>query len=402
MESTAVSVTTVPRATTTPSNLHRRLLCPGSGRMEAGAADRDSIDAARGRLFHRYWGNSALDRSFLSIDEQDLLALSDRLLDDVLARLAFETIHEPITRAGANQKRHDDSHLQPVCHVEQTVDDGTGFSGTPDRVYIWQHRESALVADLKSGFAIVERAELNLQLRGYAVLLADRFIKQLNHVYVSIIQPRLWSPSERITLAHYERADLAKARAEVYGIIEKSQQPDAPLRAGEEQCRFCKAKLTCPAFREAMALPIAAFESEEKLSKTKREAVIEQRLKECSDEQLERVIKACQLAGFVEDAARDEARERIKAGAFTNYTLGNEWDMRSIVDARKAIAMLDLTGVATREEILKISEIPLKKLETIYRERTNTTWREARTKIDKVLASVIERVPCKPKILPKK
>lgn len=371
---------TVSRPPTTPSNLLRRLLCPGSAFMEAGLPDHDSIDARIGRLFHRYWFNETLDRTFLSDDERDLLELSDRLLRDVLNRLSFE--------------------MGEKFFVEQTLSaTSVKLTGTPDRVHWWQQRDSALVADLKSGFAVVERAELNLQLRGYAVLVADALL--VKHVYVSILQPRLWSPSERITLAHYEPDDIKQSRDQINAIVAATEEPDAPLHAGEEQCRFCRARLTCPAFREAMALPLAAFESEEKLSKTKREAVIAQRVKDCSDEQLERVIEACKLAAFVEEPSRDEARTRIEAGGFTNYTLGKEWEARTITNVRRAIAMLALADVASREEILGICKIPLKELENVYRDRTKTTWQQSRDKINRVLASVIEREPRKPKILRK-
>jgi hypothetical protein len=392
---------TVARPTTTPSNLNRRQLCPGSARLETGLTDEDSHDARVGRLFHKYWTNPQFDRTFLTDDERDILELSDRLLLDVLNRLAFEVIHEPSTRAGFNQKRHDDRQFQPSYHVEQTITTNDGrLTGTPDSVYVWPRRKSALVNDLKSGFAVVERAELNLQLRGYAVLVFDAYDSPDN-IYVSILQPRLWSPSERITMAHYIVDDIKRSRDEINAIIDASEQPDAPLRAGEDQCRFCRAKLMCPAFREAMALPVAAFETEQELSKAKREAVIEQRIKGCSDTELERVLEACKLASFVDESVRNEARTRIERGAFTNYTLGKASEVRTITNIRKAIPMLDLAHVATRDQILDICTISLEKLQNTYRAKYGGTFQNARDKVNRVLNSVIAREPRKPRILKK-
>lgn len=376
---------TVNRPTTSPSNLHRREACPRSGLLEAGKPDLETDYAPAGRLFHRYWGNPKLDRSFLTADQRDLLELSDRLLRDVLNRLAFETDH--------------------FIYVEQTIVTEK-LTGTPDQVFIWPFRKAALVADLKSGWLAVERAELNLQLRGYAVLVADGYVDeppatQIDDVYVAILQPRLWSPSDRITLAHYNRDDIAQARKQIYKIIDDSLKPDAQLHAGEDQCRYCRAKLVCPAFREALALPQIAYENVAQLSKAKREAVIADRLKQLSDEQLEQLRNACKLAGYVEEPANDEARSRIEAGGFTNYTLGKPWEARAITNVRKAIALLALAGVATREEILDICTIPFKQLEESYRERTGATTMEARDKVNRVLASVLEREPRKPKILKK-
>jgi hypothetical protein len=288
---------TVTRPPTTPSNLRRRELCPASALLEAGLPDQATAIAISGRIFHRYWTNTELDRSFLKDDERDLLELSDRLLRDVLNRLAFE--------------------MGEKLFVEQTLWTHDGkLCGTPDRVHWWSDRSAALVVDLKTGYIAQESAELNLQLRGYAVLVADALA--VEHVYVALLQPRMWSPSDRISLAHYEAADIKLAREHIDKIIDASSREDAALVTGEEQCRYCRAKLTCPAFRDALALPVAAFESEEKLSKTKREALIAQRIKQCSDEQLERIIEACKLATHVKNPANDEARERIEAGGFTN------------------------------------------------------------------------------------
>jgi hypothetical protein len=262
-------------------------------------------------------------------------------------------------------------------------------------------RRASLVVDLKSGFAIVERAELNLQLRGYAVLVDDNTDNVDEH-YVAILQPRLWSPSERITLSRYVEEDIERARAQINAIIDATEKPDAPLKAGEEQCRYCKARLICPAFRAALALPVAAFKSELDLSKTAREAFIEQRLKQCSDAELERVIEACKLATFVSRSANDEARTRIREGKFTNFVLGKEFDVRNITNTRRAIAMISLSGVASRDEMLDLCDFSLRDLEERYREKHKCTWQQARDKINKVLASVIEREPAQPKILPKK
>ncbi len=372
---------TVGRPATSPSNLHRRELCPRSAFMEAGLPDTDSDFARGGRLLHQYWGNEQLDRAFLSEDERDLLELTDRLMADVLARLALGT---PLI-----------SYETPIITPR--------ISGTPDRVYVWPTNKIALVADLKSGFAVVERAELNVQLRAYAVMAADDMLDlKLEHIFVAILQPRLWTPSERISLAHYELPHLESARRQIDRIKEGTEDPDAPLRAGEEQCRFCRAKLTCPAFRDAMALPVVAFRTEEELSKTKREHEIAERVKQCSDEQLEQVLAAVKLAGMVEYPARDEARRRIRAGLYTNFVLGKEGEVRTITNVRKAIAMLALSDVARREEILDICDIPIQKLEEAYRKRVGGTWQAAKDKINKVLNSVIAREPRSPKILRKK
>jgi hypothetical protein len=273
--------------------------------------------------------------------------------------------------------------------------------GKPDRIYVWPLRKAALVVDLKTGWAIVESADLNLQLRGYALNVADSF--DVDEVFVAILQPRLWSPAERITLARYEKADIEKARGQIYAIIDASERKGAPLRAGEEQCRYCKAKLNCKAFRQAVALPVASFKSELDLTKAAREAFVAERIKQCSDEQLEQVLEACALAKQVSEPAHIEARTRIRDGRFNRFILGKEFEVRTVTNVRRAIAMLALSGVATREDILDVCEFSIRTIEEKFRDKhRGMTWQQARDKINKVLASVIAREPREPKIIKRK
>jgi Protein of unknown function (DUF2800). len=332
-------------------------------------SDADSADARAGRLFHRYWSNPNYERRLLKPDERDLLATSDRLLADVLGVLNFE--------------HHD------VLHVEQTITSVDGqLTGTPDQVYLWGARNASLVVDLKSGWAIVERAELNLQLRGYAVLVDDNYAEADRH-FVAILQPRIWSPSERTTLAQYDRVDIAKARTQINDIIDRTKDPKAKLVAGEDQCRFCKAKLICPAFRKALNMPLAKFKTDEELSTAKRAAEIEKRLKRCSDEQLEKVFESVQVAAVVEDAVRSEIRRRIKDGLFTNYELAKDYEVRNVTNVRRAIALAALANLATRDEVLDLCTMSLKALETHLRARYGGTWKDARNRVDRALKSVI-------------
>lgn len=349
--------------------------------MEVGLSEPDTQDAQRGRLFHKYFTNPNYDRSLLTPDERELLATSDRLRNDLLDILRF-------------------NGTQELC-VEQTMTGLDGrLTGTPDEVRIWPDDDASLVLDLKSGFKIVERAELNLQLRGYAVLVHEHFL-EAQRVFVAILQPRIWLPSERVTVAQYDEKEIVKSRDQINQIIDRTEDKKAPLVAGEDQCRFCRAKLICPAFRAALRRPLRKFKTEEQLSKLKRDAEIKKRVKGCNDQQLEQLLEAVKIAHVVDEAVRSECRERIRDGRFTNYVLGKESEVRNVTNVHRAVALLALSGVATREEIINLCNMPLHSLEERYRAQKGGTWRDARDKIDKVLSSVLQREPREPKILPR-
>lgn len=362
------------RPLTSASNIHRRFLCPGSAFMEEDLPDEDSKQAQEGAMLHDYAAHPEKDRSRLSPAHQDLLDLADELTQRVIRHLGNE---DPI-----------------AVDVEKTLY-GDGISGTPDLVYYYE--DCWLVIDRKFGYRVVTSADLNLQLRVYAVLTADPAKKE---GFVAIVQPRA-SYDQRITIASYTREDIKAAREQIKAILYVSAKQGSPLIAGEQQCRYCKAKIICPEFRKMMMLPPAIIPDGE-LSKTAREAHIQQRLAECTDEQLEQVMMACRLAEFAKTPALDEARKRIKAGGLTNYTLGKETKIREITDVRRAIALLSLAGMAKEEIFDCVQSMALGKLaETLRKKHSGWGHRETQEWINHKLESVIELVTRKEMVLRK-
>ncbi len=373
------------RPVTSASNLRRRLLCPGSANLEAGLPDEDSEQSREGVLMHDYKAHPEYDRSVLKPNQRDLLERDDSLEKVIGERLEKELNGPPVIEA----------------ERERTFDNGM-ISGTADLVTHFPTEDSAAwINDTKFGYKIVERAELNLQLRAYAVLVYDAEEKRPKRIFVSITQPRL-SYEERITLAQYVEDQIEESRLQIAGILEASSKKDAKLVAGDEQCRYCKAKLICPAFQKTLAVPVTSLKVNQELSKTAREAYLAQRLTEVSDNDLEKLMTAVSLAGMVKPFAWDEARKRIENGTLTNFKLSKPSEKRDIVDPQRAIALLEMAGVATREAILSFCSVPLGKLEEAYRTaHPGLTWQECKDKINKVLQSVIEKQEIAPKIIRK-
>jgi hypothetical protein len=343
--------------------------------MEAGLPEDDSDLASEGQLLHDYSAHPEYERNVLTPAQQDLLTLADTLTKVVVESVACEDSIK-------------------ATHTEQQFA-AIGISGTPDLVHYYE--KDWLVIDRKFGYNVVTRAELNLQLRVYAVITAGK-----GEGFVAIVQPR--APyDERITIANYNQEDIEDARKQILAILTESENPDAPLVAGEDQCRYCKAKLMCPAFREAMMMPVEAFPNTlipTQLSVAARQAYLEQRLSECTDEQLGQAILATKLAGFAKELIMEEARKRIRLGELTKFKLGKETSVREITDVRKAIVLLDLAGMAKEDIFDAVHSMALGRLAEALRKR-NPAWSAKQTQewIDKKLSSVIERVARKERVL---
>jgi hypothetical protein len=370
------------RAVTSASNVHRRALCPGSESLEAGLPEEDSAQSREGTLLHQYDANPQLDRAVLKPQQRDLLRISAELDDFVFARVAeqFGVASDEICEAG--------------CEKELVALEGTPQE-TPGHCDLWRYCERLrllVIIDRKFGYRETTPAAANYQLRTYAIAGFEEW--DVDNVVVAITQPRL--PFEqRVTLAAYNVDDIAAAEDELVAIRKASAQPDAPLIAGEDQCRYCKAKLICPALQAKVVQGLAIIPAVDG-TVAKRESTTERSLAECNDQQLDLILGAIQFADFIKDLARDEARKRIANGQLANWKLGKETEVRKIADPKRALSLLTLKGDLTRDEVFECSNPSITKIEEKLREKYNLTWKDAREVLETTLGSVIEREPKKP------
>lgn len=158
-----------------------------------------------------------------------------------------------------------DENGEPVLdeNGDPILDDGQ--FGTSDAVILgntWLH-----VIDLKFGRGVQVFAEENEQLMLYALGALDEFdlLGTIVDVTVSVNQPRLnHSDSWTTTVEHlraFEQRAIAAGKLAL-SIIDnvdfgEGDVPLADLNPGPDQCRFCKAKATCPALRDQVLATVA-------------------------------------------------------------------------------------------------------------------------------------------------
>lgn len=267
------------RPTLSASNLGAAALCPAKPRLEAPYAEQETEWSIRGTRLHRYF-MTALDRSELSIDDRDLLdraeALAVHAIEDFKTAVSIE----------------DDGAPVPFHEVEMEG----AVPGHADLILEWRHGRYALILDLKSGIIPADDAADNYQLGCYALLQYER-----NPFYmcgVAIIQPDAFGP--RRTLAMYSKDDMVHVGEAIDLIKAATDDPDAQPVAGEKQCRYCRAKVACPAYR-------AKFES-------LPEVVLPKSVETLDNANLIRVYQAIQFASKIADDVRDELRRRITVG----------------------------------------------------------------------------------------
>lgn len=243
-----------------PSSAHRWMRCPGSVVLEAGLPDTGSSHAA--------WGTDAHELSAICLAEQTapdayrgrIMGLGNEVDQDML-----DCVQEYVDRVR-------DYALVGELMVEQRMPIGhiTGEPeayGTSDAVVLCTDDEELQVHDLKAGRGVKVDADENEQLQIYALAALREFdmLAEWKTIRMVIHQPRLghvseWDQSREDLEAFGKKVRQAAHLVEAAEFNVKGNAPDFAekyLMPGDKQCRFCKAKATCPALRGHVLTTVA-------------------------------------------------------------------------------------------------------------------------------------------------
>ena len=209
------------------SGVEAAALCPGKLKAEEGIPDETSEAAEVGTRIHAKLAGEKIELTSAEMETANELAWK-RIR---LVREMFEV--EP--RRKIIEKR-----------MWYTVY-GLRMSGKPD--YICIKGERALIVDYKTGWSDIPRAIENPQLAALAVLLRQN-VKTVKSITVAILHP-----TRNNSLAEFDMDNLATARNEITRVMRAAYAKNPQRIPGEIQCRYCKARTTCPeVFTQTMGL----------------------------------------------------------------------------------------------------------------------------------------------------
>lgn len=176
--------------------------------------------------------------------------------------------------------------------------DGLKHSGQLDAIY--KRATKALIVEYKSLPGEQAESSRNMQLRDQAVLL-DFNVPLLSEVGVVVVQPLVTHSPE---ICVYKREDLLRARNELYARVNASNNPNSPRKAGDIQCKFCRAVHGCPEYnawagKEVAATPetesliekpVFQWSPEERVVYWERKKIITKWIENC-DEEIKKAFK---------------------------------------------------------------------------------------------------------------
>lgn len=227
-----------------PSAADRIFACPGSLRKSRGLPDEVSEFSSEGTAAHAVRENCLRN----NLDVEDYLG--EKIEAD---GLFFEVTQEWVKylQPGIDRIREAKGYQWSIEHRTEMDPWIPGGFGTLDAGGVSKDR--IIIDDLKFGRWIEISAERNKQLMIYALGFWKNYARELTDAtefLIRIDQPRVPSAGDEWEVSLEELLEFSVELEEAY---KRSQDPNAPLTPGLEQCRFC------PAARNGVCEALDAF-----------------------------------------------------------------------------------------------------------------------------------------------
>ena len=248
------------------------------------------------------------------------------------------------------------------------LEDPVISSGQVDRAYIQPKR--GLIVDIKCGRDPVSPAEENYQLRLYGLLMAANWMPEdYEVIYAAIVQP--WV-SKVPTLVQYDAAGIKAARKELVAAMKAAADPGAWRRTGP-WCKFC------PGLDGSCSEALAEKEHLD-IMFTPDHPAVAAALAALPNEKLAAVLDKITFTEWVIDAAKAEAKQRLRVGMeIAGWTLEEGRRIEKIVDTQKVFERAIESGV-TEPEFLACTGVGKVKLAAAVREASKRRGSELKGK----------------------
>jgi len=294
------------------SGSHRWINCTGSVKAEEGFSNVSSVFAVEGTAAHEL-ADLALSNGMPAshyvgqqLPETTSVIVTDEMADYVQIYIDYV------------------KSLGGIQMYEQRVDFSEWVSegfGTSDAIII--KGKTLHVVDLKYGKGIKVYADDNSQGLLYALGAYSDYglIYPIDNVVISIVQPRL----DHIDESHpVSIADLLKFGELVRLKSEEALSSNAKRTAGENQCKFCKAKATCGELKRLTENTLlTGFEQLDEVAKVDT----------LTNEQLRFALDNKKLITSWLDAVEELVSEKLLAGdVFEGYKLVEGRSLREWAD----------------------------------------------------------------------
>lgn len=238
-----------------PSGAKRWMSCPGSIRLaeELGIEDKTSKYAAEGTVAHEVGELCLLNHKepeeYLGqVIEADgfKFTVNQNMVDAVEQYVDY--VYKQIADAETGADLCVELRVEVKCPLTDLGIEGLD-GGTSDTLLVCREHQFIEVIDYKHGQGVAVEVEDNPQLLSYGLgALHELGIDDLDDwdVRMTIVQPRAHHPDGRIRSCTMNSSDLFEWQdTQLIPAALLTQDPDAPFKASDSACRFCKVAGQC-------------------------------------------------------------------------------------------------------------------------------------------------------------
>ena len=366
------------------SGFEQKMLCPGSHLLQAGAPDNTSVYAAEGTAAHQVltWAlqyntqASAFIGRYIDVAPAYTIEVTAEMAEHV--QVCVDYCRDVCGEWGVMLV---DQRVNYARFLDVPADDAWG---TADVIILLG--EEIIVVDFKYGQGVAVEAANNPQMSLYALGALDGYSMAGDFIRARLVisQPRVRrAPSEWDTTVealidwadtHARRTVADCITAAFGGAVEEYLNP------GEKQCKFCRAKATCPALRAEVGRTISGsdismsaeeFEilpadsttgADELAACLSKVDMIEDWCKAIRAEAEKRLLAGDEVPGYKVVAGKRGARQWIDAAAVEEYlrktlrlTIEQAYDLKLI--SPTSAEKLKKSGVIGDRQWTKIQEL---------------------------------------------
>jgi hypothetical protein len=218
-----------------PSAAHRWMRCPGSLLLESREPASSSAYAEEGTKAH--------DLAAAILGGLDVRDGDPEMLMHV--NTYVDTVRKLVGEYG-------EVHIERRVDFSDAIGEPDAF-GTSDCLIV--NDRTLTVVDFKYGMGVRVDAKDNEQMLLYALgaMYSLKLWDQIAQIQLVIVQPRIGNISSwMIDIADLEDVETLarKGAAAAARVLEAGEARDSELNPGDKQCRFCRAKASCPALAE--------------------------------------------------------------------------------------------------------------------------------------------------------
>lgn len=335
------------------SNLDRIAACPGSHAAEQGMPYKPSEAAQEGTMLHDVM-SGVRDTKGLTSGQRRYISYCSEQGRALLAEHVDAEKPEVVKEWYAQARLLD--------HIVSAKSDFTAWGET-----------KALVIDWKFGREPVDRAEVNLQLRPYAIIAAQEK-PAIELTTVAIVQPTV-APEDRVTVAQYTREDILQAKEQLNDILVVAAKTDAKRTPGAH-CRYCKALGTnrCPESTE-QAMSLAPLTNAQVMP---------------VGAELAKFLEAKVLLKPMLEALENHAREQLQSDpdSIPGWHLTDDIPIRTLPDVETAWAAADAAGV-TAAEFMAACSVGVGALEEKMRAKFGWRAKDTKGEFNRIMADAL-------------